>query len=106
MVKVRSVRPIYLPTSSGLHEEQRQVRTTLSAGAGDGACDGACAVRTIRLALGKIEISESKLVSQEKVFASLHPPLPQARRGERLQVRLTSEQLQLTACVPGLGFRV
>ena len=28
-------------------------------------------------------------MSQQKVFASLHPPIPQARREEKLQVPLT-----------------
>jgi hypothetical protein len=44
MVKFMFVRPIHLPTASGLREKKMKVRLTISTSAGDGACDGACAV--------------------------------------------------------------
>ena len=47
----KSGRTIHLPTASGRHEEKMQVRPTISANAGDGACYGACAVRMTELAL-------------------------------------------------------
>ena len=71
------------------------MRPTLSASANDDAGDGACAMRSIRLALRK-----SKLVSREKVSVSLHPPRPQTRREEKLQVRLTPSTAQTDSCAP------
>ena len=47
-----------------------------------GASDGACIVRMIGIALRKSEIEKSRVGSHP-----IHPLLPQARRGETLQVR-------------------
>ena len=74
----RSARPMQPPTASGLHEEKLPVRPTPSAG----ASDGACVVPMIGISLTKSEIGKSREGSHP-----IHPLLPQARRGEKLQVQ-------------------
>ena len=49
-----------------------------------GASDGACVVRMIEIAFRKSEIGKSREGSHP-----IHPLPPQARREEKLQVRLT-----------------
>ena len=46
------------------------------------ASDGACVVRMTKIALRKSEIGKSR-----EGLHTIHPLLPQARRGEKLQVQ-------------------